>query len=81
MVILVDDGNPELCSDGDIRLGGLGSTQSAVGGPVQVCYNNQWGYICDYPYNWREQEASVTCQQLGYSPYGIGHHVYDIVPF
>ena len=67
----IGDGTLEVCNDGDVRLQGLGSVQETGGGPVQVCYNNQWGYICTYSYNWREQEASVTCRQLGYSPYGL----------
>ena len=73
------DVTPEVCNDGDVRLQRLGSVQATGGGPVQVCYNNQWGHICYI--NWREQEASVTCRQLGYSPYGIGNQVYDIVAY
>ena len=53
------------CTDGDIRLG-----DSAVfRGRVEVCINGTWGTICDH--HWTQQEASVVCAHLGYSPYGI----------
>ena len=37
-------------------------------GAVEVCFNNKWGTICtDF---WDNNDASVVCNQLGYSPYG-----------
>ena len=38
-------------------------------GRVEVCINDTWGTICDH--HWTQEEASVTCLHLGYSPYGI----------
>ena len=54
----------DLCSDGDIRIPGGGSS-----GRVEVCVNKTWGAICDSL--WSYTDASVVCKQLGYSPYGI----------
>ena len=54
----------DLCSDGDIRIPGGGSS-----GRVEVCVNKTWGAICDSL--WSYTDASVVCKQLGYSPYGM----------
>ena len=66
-----------VCSDGDVRLvnqsyysiGGL----SGTGGVVQVCVNQQYGYVCSD--NWDDSEANVVCRSLSlsYQPpfYGI----------
>ena len=53
------------CTNGDIRLG----DRAMLRGRVEVCINGTWGTICDH--HWTQQEASVVCSHLGYSPYGI----------
>ena len=56
------------CTHGDIRLG----DDAVLRGRVEVCINGTWGTICDH--HWTQQEASVACSHLGYSPYGI-HYI------
>ena len=51
-----------VCSSGDIRLAG-GSLDSE--GRVEVCYNHQWGTVCDN--GWNPVDANVACSQLGFS--------------
>lgn len=55
----------ENCRDGEVRLfGGANSTL----GTVEVCYDNEWGTICNSRFG--AIEAQVICRQLGYSPTG-----------
>ena len=53
-----------VCEHGTVRLqGGTSST-----GRVEVCVNGTWGTLCsDF---WDNNDATVVCNQLGYSPYG-----------
>ncbi|KAL5506472.1 hypothetical protein EMCRGX_G008114 [Ephydatia muelleri] len=51
------------CSTGAIRLAGQGSNSSQ--GRVEICYNGQWGTVCDYL--WDTNEAAIVCKQLGYN--------------
>ena len=53
------------CRTGDIRIAG---SSFARLGRIEVCINSTWGTICDD--YWDNNDASVICKQLGYSPYG-----------
>ena len=54
------------CTDGKVRLSG---SNYAHVGVVEVCTNGTWVTICDE--NWDDDDAAVTCHQLGYSSYGL----------
>ena len=51
-----------ICTNGSVYLTG-GSSESE--GTVQLCYNNEFGTVCDDL--WNDNDADVVCQQLGYS--------------
>ena len=54
-----------VCEHGTVRLQG---TSSPTIGRVEVCINGIWGTVCtDF---WDNNDASVICNQLGYSRYG-----------
>ena len=55
-----------VCQDGDVRLSG---GQSPSEGQVEICFDNQWGKICDD--FWSTSDGNVVCRQLGFSPTGI----------
>ena len=50
------------CQDGDVRLVN-GAAENE--GRVEICFNKEWGTICDD--RWDGKEALVVCRQLGYS--------------
>ena len=53
------------CTNGDVRLAdGLSSNQ----GRVEICYNNQWGTVCDNYFT--NIDARVVCRQLGFPALG-----------
>ena len=60
------------CDEGSVSLIG-GSTERE--GTVLVCYNGQWGSICDNTFN--PFDGRVVCTQLGFSNSMLGAAVDD----
>ena len=56
----------EPCTTGDVRL--YGGTYYY--GRVQVCVGGVWVSVCSDSF-WDNNDASVVCKQLGFSPYGM----------
>ena len=48
------------CIESEVRL---------LNDQVQICHNEVWGYICG-DFNWTNDDASVVCRELGFSPQG-----------
>ena len=53
------------CQQGAVRL--TGSNVSSEG-RVEICFNNQWGTVCDD--DWDTMDATVVCKQLNYTNNG-----------
>ena len=43
---------------------------SSSEGRVEICFNNQWGTICDASNSWSNSDGNVVCKELGFSPSG-----------
>ena len=72
------------CVDGDIKIGVFNFTDFYIRinefedyyfikdeiarGRVEVCVGGRFGSVCGT--NWDDNDASVTCNQLGFSPFG-----------
>ena len=73
------------CSDGNVRLANMnsffdtnnftGESLFVVEGTVEVCYNGNYGYVCDL--GWDIADSTVACRDLGYFDFGkflLQHH-------
>lgn len=57
------------CTDAEVRL--VQGTSHSIG-IVQLCHNDDWGSVCAH--GWDNNDATVVCRQLGFSPKGIYIH-------
>ena len=57
--------NDSCSKNNDIRVVG-GSSE--LEGRVEICYDNQWGTVCDDL--WGTSDAMVACRQLGHTSFG-----------
>ena len=48
------------CTENDVRL---------LNDKLQICHNEVWGYVCG-DFDWTDNDASVVCRELGFSPEG-----------
>ena len=55
-------------TEGDVR---LVNGNNAYEGRVEICYNNQWGTVCDDAFG--RPDSAVVCRQLGFGYAGTSH--------
>ena len=71
--------NYSVCSNGAVRLVNQSSLfndgLNSIGGIVQVCINQQYGYVCAD--GWDNREAEVVCRSQGYRAPYYGVHTKD----
>ena len=48
------------CNNTDVQLAG---NRNKLEGQVEICFQGQWGTVCDY--SWDTKDAMVVCRQLG----------------
>ena len=53
------------CTNGAVR---LVNGRAVNNGRLEICYNNQWGTVCDNSFS--NTDARVVCRQLGYPVIG-----------
>ena len=70
MRLLIEDGTEFYISENEFEDYYFIKDQLARG-RVEVCYSSQYMTVCDQ--SWSNVEASVACQQLGFSKYGEYH--------
>ena len=65
----------ERCTTGDIILVG-----GHYYGRIEICIGGVWDTICRDSF-WDNNDASVICRQLGFSPYGTPFYIRNYVSF
>ena len=56
----------QTCTQGDVR---LVDGNNIYEGRVELCYNNQWGTVCDDSFG--RPDSAVVCRQLGFGYAGM----------